>query len=465
MSRAHLRRRPESPVRFGASSVASRWTGWGVGLPDDAMGSLWATSGAFRVLTLAYSLFIHSMAISHYSRPHLASALIAVQCIWSGIAAYAMFARRTWRPVLVGLDQVVTLALVYSTWIVAPESWWDHNQSLPTTMWVTNAVLTAGMMWGVGAGFASAVVLGLACLHVGGDLSWLERSPTLPILVSAGIAAGVASHGVQRAHEQLTRALELRARAAERERLARQVHDGVLQVLALTAREGERAGGEFARVGQLAAEQEQALRHLIADGDDSARRDGTWAGNAGAVRLNGLAGGVASSLRDAGQNGVALGGGALDAGIEASSVDAPARGAARRSDAPDPTDLRQALLALESRRCHVSAGAEAVTLRPDVVAEITAAVRQALTNTDLHAGRGGAPATSYVLLEDLGDEVVVTVRDDGVGMSPERPAQARAEGRLGVSGSIVGRIEAIGGRAHLTTVPGEGVEWEFTVPR
>lgn len=104
-------------------------------------------------------------------------------------------------------------------------------------------------------------------------------------------------------------------------------------------------------------------------------------------------------------------------------------------------------------------------LCPDVVAEITAAVRQALTNTDLHAGRGGAPATSYVLLEDLGDEVVVTVRDDGVGMSPERPAQARAEGRLGVSGSIVGRIEAIGGRAHLTTAPGEGVEWEFTVPR
>ena len=332
-----------------------------MGLPDDAMGSLWATSAAFRFLTLAYSLCIHSMAISHYSRPHLASAFIAVQCIWSGIAAYAMFARRTWRPVLVGFDQVVTLALVYSTWIVAPESWWDHNQSLPTTMWVTNAVLTAGMMWGVGAGFASAVVLGLACLHVGGDLSWLERSPTLPILVSAGIAAGVASHSVQRAHEQLTRALELRARAAERERLARQVHDGVLQVLALTAREGERAGGEFARVGQLAAEQEQALRHLIADGDDSARRDGTWAGNAGAVRLNGLAGGVASSLRDAGQNGVARGGGALDAGIEASSVDAPARGAARRSDAPDPTDLRQALLALESRRCHVSAGAEAVT--------------------------------------------------------------------------------------------------------
>ena len=228
---------------------------------------------------------------------------------------------------------------------------------------------------------------------------------------------------------------------------------------------GEASHDEHTAVGQLAAEQEQALRHLIADGDDSARRDGTWAGNAGTVRLNGLAGGVASSLRDAGQNGVARGGGALDAGIEASSVDAPARGAARRSDAPDPTDLRQALLALESRRCHVSAGAEAVTLRLDVVAEITAAVRQALTNTHLHAGRGGAPATSYVLLEDLGDEVVVTVRDDGGGMSPERPAQARAEGRLGVSGSIVGRIEAIGGRAHLTTAPGEGVEWEFTVPR
>ena len=104
MSRAHLRRRPESPVRFGASPVLGRVSGWGAGRPDDAMGSLWATEGAFRLLTLAYSLFIHTTALAHYTHPHLASNLIAVQCSWSGLAAFAMFARRTWRPALVVLD-------------------------------------------------------------------------------------------------------------------------------------------------------------------------------------------------------------------------------------------------------------------------------------------------------------------------------------------------------------------------
>ena len=91
-------------MRFGASPVLGRVSGWGAGRPDDAMGSLWATEGAFRLLTLAYSLFIHTTALAHYTHPHLASSLIAVQCIWSGLAAFAMFARRTWRPALVVLD-------------------------------------------------------------------------------------------------------------------------------------------------------------------------------------------------------------------------------------------------------------------------------------------------------------------------------------------------------------------------
>ena len=42
---------------------------------------------------------------------------------------------------------------------------------------------------------------------------------------------------------------------------------------------------------------------------------------------------------------------------------------------------------------------------------------------------------------------------------------ARAEGRLGVSESIVGRMRALGGRAELTTDVDEGVEWELWVPR
>ena len=93
---------------------------------------------------------------------------------------------------------------------------------------------------------------------------------------------------------------------------------------------------------------------------------------------------------------------------------------------------------------------------------IGAVVREALDNAARHAGPG---ARTYLLLESLDDGVVVTVRDDGVGIAPGRLQQAASEGRLGISQSIVGRLNALAGSAQLTTDPGAGTEWELTVPR
>jgi signal transduction histidine kinase len=69
-----------------------------------------------------------------------------------------------------------------------------------------------------------------------------------------------------------------------------------------------------------------------------------------------------------------------------------------------------------------------------------------------------------VLLEDLGDRVVVSVRDEGPGVTEERLAQAEREGRLGVSQSIRGRMVDLGGSAELVSRPGQGSEWELSVP-
>jgi signal transduction histidine kinase len=43
-------------------------------------------------------------------------------------------------------------------------------------------------------------------------------------------------------------------------------------------------------------------------------------------------------------------------------------------------------------------------------------------------------------------------------------AAAAQQGRLGVAQAIVGRIEALGGRAELDSAPGAGTDWELTVP-
>jgi signal transduction histidine kinase len=101
-------------------------------------------------------------------------------------------------------------------------------------------------------------------------------------------------------------------------------------------------------------------------------------------------------------------------------------------------------------------------LVPQVTAgELSAAVREALSNVDRHAG---SDARAWVLLEDLGGEVVLSIRDDGVGIPDGRLAIAEAEGHLGVSQSIRGRIADLGGTVELTTAPGEGTEWELHVP-
>jgi signal transduction histidine kinase len=126
------------------------------------------------------------------------------------------------------------------------------------------------------------------------------------------------------------------------------------------------------------------------------------------------------------------------------------------------TDLVALLRARASDRVSMSLPATAVPLDTAVATEVDAAVANALDNVVAHAGAG---AHAFVLLEDLGDSVVVSIRDDGVGIPVGRLDQAVAEGRVGVAKSIVGRMNWLGGGARLNTGPDAGTEWELTVPR
>ena len=189
----------------------------------------------------------------------------------------------------------------------------------------------------------------------------------------------------------------------ERARLARVVHDGVLQVLALVQRRGTEIGGEVADLGRLAGEQEVALRALVQ-------------GNA-------------------------------------------ARAA--RDDAAT-TDLMEVLAPFGSRVVTVSGPGGPVELPGGVVAELASVVRACLENVANHVG---PDAPAWVLVEDLDGSVVVTVRDEGPGIPAGRLEAAQQEGRLGVSESVRGRVADLGGTAVLVTGPGQGTEWELTVPR
>lgn len=92
----------------------------------------------------------------------------------------------------------------------------------------------------------------------------------------------------------------------------------------------------------------------------------------------------------------------------------------------------------------------------DVVREaVVAAVGEALTN----AGKHARASRVVVYVEPEEGAVFVSVRDDGVGFEPS----GLMEG-VGLSRSIRGRIEEVGGSVEVAARPGAGVEVRLWVP-
>ncbi|RCV55297.1 ATP-binding protein [Marinitenerispora sediminis] len=338
--------------------------------------------------------------LGRMEHPALAWGVTAVMAVWTAAAGYA-YARPEWRcrPLMVA-DLAIAFACMLSTRLVGGAGYLDAAPPLTAT-WFAAAPLAAavlgGRRWAVGAalGYGAADVL----------LRGAFGAPVLNgvvLLLLAGYAVGYMAHIAAEAEHRFARAVELEARTRERERLARSIHDSVLQVLAMVQRRGTALGGEAAELGRLAGEQEAALRGLI--------------------------------------------------GREPSA--APGR--------PEAVDLCGRLEALASAAVTVSTPATEVSLPERCAAEVEAAVRAALANVDRHCPPG---TRVWLLVEDEGGTVTVTVRDDGPGMPAGRAERAAADGRLGIAQSIRGRIRDLGGEVAITTAPGEGTEIEMRVPR
>jgi signal transduction histidine kinase/phage shock protein PspC (stress-responsive transcriptional regulator) len=88
---------------------------------------------------------------------------------------------------------------------------------------------------------------------------------------------------------------------------------------------------------------------------------------------------------------------------------------------------------------------------------LVAAIREAVVNAARHAGVGRVDV--FVEADDA--ELSGFVRDTGHGFDPT----AVAPDRRGISESIVGRVNRLGGTAVLTSRPGAGTEVEVRVPR
>jgi signal transduction histidine kinase len=374
---------------------------------------------AFRWVTLAW-LSLVALG-SDLERPLAAAAAIVVTVAWT---VWLTVARPGRSRAVLAIDLALAVALnLLSGWVVPTgQVVGDHP------FFASAYPVAADAYWGATLGFrgglAAGTVVGLSLAGsrlVNGTGIAGESVPQLLHLASgmlnhviAGGAVGLVAELLDRSAAQLRQAgeeamaaRERAARLAERESLARQIHDSILQALALVHKRGRElaAGGavpaaEVARLAEMAGDQEEALRTLIL------REPREWPTGTASLRAE----------------------------LEALT----------RAGSPVPVTV---------------SATGPITLPVRHVDELAAAVRQALDNVAEHAR-----ASKVSLFADADeDAVVVAVRDDGVGFDYDEPSLA-AQGKIGLLKSMKGRVEGLGGTMRVDSRPGVGTEVEFRVP-
>ncbi|MEU0387689.1 MacS family sensor histidine kinase [Streptomyces chartreusis] len=380
---------------------------------------LWRALTAYRVLTMLYAVGLFATAYEEFVRPWVAVGYYAVLAVWTlaTLPRVANAARCTKR--FLAADLTVALTGILLTPVAdAHERVQAGGPTLPS-IWTAGAVLAfavkGGWRW---AALASSLVAAANLVERGSPAR--DTVHNVILVCIASIAIGYVVEVARASERTLARALEIEAATRERERLARDIHDSVLQVLAMVQRRGAVIGGEAAELGRMAGEQEVALRTLVSGGLVPVSRVSEDAAEGAVVR-------------------------AVD--------EQPESG---------PVDLRALLAPYAGARVSLAEPGAPVPLVPVAAREVAAAVGAALDNVRKHAGE---QARAWILVEDEPDEVIVTVRDDGPGIPEGRLAQAEGEGRLGVALSIRGRLRDLGGSAELISVPGQGTEVELKVPK
>lgn len=361
---------------------------------------LWRAVGAFRLVALVYAVATFAAISDDVPRPLSGWLTLAMITGWSAVLIWL----RVPSPPVIVADLVIAVAAVLATRLVDdPSRPGFAGQTLPA-MWAAAAVLGWGVWRGWRAGLLAGAVVALADLI---EIGWQPSSSTIYNIILVLLAGGVIGYAVdvfRAGRRNLARAVAVEATTRERERLAADIHDSVLQVLAFVQRRGGEIGGEAVELGRLAGEQEARLRALVAVSPEGP----------------GGPGGTGDQ------------------------------------------DVRAVLSGFTGGNVTLVGPAEPVFLAESVAQVLAAAAGAALDNVARHAGPN---AKAWILVEDESEAVTVTVRDDGPGIAPGRLAEAESAGRLGMAASIRGRILAVGGRVSVVSVPGQGTEVEMRVPR
>jgi signal transduction histidine kinase len=283
--------------------------------------SLWRAAVVYRIATLIACLYLIVRWRDLYADLAVAVAAGAGMAVLTAAVGWLGWTGRAHRIAIVAADVVATGALTLLTIWAQTAAQRHGGMTTLTTLWAAGPALEAGIVLGwIGGTVAAVVQVAFSVIvRAGYDGRTVWNGVTL---VVAGAVVGYVAELAVRSESELAAAVGARTALLERERLARTVHDGVLQILALVHRTGRDDPGEWGRLAREAGEQEARLRALITSTGEQ--------------------------------------------------------------EAPD--DLGTALRALRTERVSVSAPADPPPLSPHATSEVVAAVRAALHNVDQHAG-------------------------------------------------------------------------------
>lgn len=406
---------------LGRALVSSSRVGDATTIEAPGHKGLWLGILAYRWAAYAWMVLLAFLSREELRRPLLAWTAILVAGAWSAW----LTATRSWeRPAVRWVDLSLSTGLILVSGLAMRERGVVGGLPFFATSYTVSAAMTVGAASGVAAGLWSGVVLGGALIlsrPLNGipfdELNsgqWTAIGNGAAYYLSAGGAVGLVNRLMSRYTSQIRLAAEEAARErdrairlAERESLGREIHDSVLQALAVVTKRSRELsaqpavpGGEVRRLADLASQQERALRALIQRPPDEPPD--------GAVALRTILEAAAFGIRDV--------------PVSVTTVDP-------------------------------------IWLPSSAVDELSAAVRQALDNVARHAR--ASSATVFAEADD--GDIVITVRDDGEGFVYDE-ALLRHEGKLGLLGSMKGRIEDLGGSMRVASAPGKGTEVEFRLP-
>ncbi len=364
--------------------------------------SLMRSLSVFRWATLAGAWVGLWLSREHLIHPAVAVGLLAAATVLTGWLGVMDRLDRSLlaSPAVLGLEVALGVTLLLADgWVYNT----DRAQSLPWA-WPAAGIAAVGIARGGQIALAVAALVATASLIT--EVIVLDRfsgAAQLPLALSKIglwlLVGGIAGPLTDR----LRRAERLISLARTREEVGRQLHDGVLQTLAVVQRRSDDA-----ELVSLARDQEQSLRSYLSDE------------RLGPPELD-------------------------EPGASAEIAQAPTLEAALRTAA-----CRVERLYPLSASVIVAADCQALP------AGSIEAVQGAVSEAGINAAKHGGATTITIYAEPADEElwtVAVSVKDNGAGFDP-----AAMTAGVGWSRSIRGRIDEVGGRVDVVSSPGRGAE-------